>query len=149
MINKINPYLNITPDMEAQNQTKADPKIFRSELKKALESTETDALSKSYGKSLNEIAASEQCLECQSIKIRNRASDLLNRLEVYVDQLTNPDISLKTIESELEQIKEHAGTLLKDAEASPFADPKLKSIVRQSAVTATTEYIKFQRGDYL
>ncbi len=70
-------------------------------------------------------------------------------LDSYSLKLENPNISLKNIAKVLEEIKENAGSLLKETERLTTADTNLKNIATQTIVTAQTEYIKFQRGDYL
>jgi CRISPR/Cas system CMR-associated protein Cmr5 small subunit len=70
-------------------------------------------------------------------------------LDSYSSKLDDRNVSLKNIAPVLEKIKDHAGNLLKETERLTDADANLKKIATRTIITAQTEYLKFQRGDYL
>ncbi|MCK5695436.1 MAG: hypothetical protein KAH62_02345 [Desulfobacula sp.] len=70
-------------------------------------------------------------------------------LDSYSLKLEDPNVSLKNIATVLEEINETAGKLIKETERLTDADANLKNIATRTIVTAQTEYVKFQKGDYL
>lgn len=70
-------------------------------------------------------------------------------LDAYASKLDDPGVSLKSIAPVLEEINAEADNLLKDTRLLTEADAALKKVATRTAVTAQTEYLKFQRGDYL
>jgi len=80
--------------------------------------------------------------------ISGQTDKLLGMLDLYSSKLVDPDISLKSIAPVLEEINNNAGSLLEETQNLTNVDTDLRKIATQTIVTAQTEYLKFQRGDY-
>lgn len=98
---------------------------------------------------LTEIAPTHFHLNNPSQSVSGKTDQLIEMLGAYSEQLTNPEISLKSIAPVLEEINQNAGQLIKETQDLPASEKQLKEIAQHTAVTAQTEYLKFQRGDYL
>lgn len=98
---------------------------------------------------LNEISSPAPEVKAPADSVSGKTDTLLSLLESYSEQLEDPQVSLKSIAPVLEEIKDNAGTLLEETRQLTDADESLKRIATQTAVTAQTEYVKFQRGDYV
>jgi hypothetical protein len=148
-INNIN---ELTRIMGGQAQTK--PKAgegtggFDALLNNALDQTES-AEGETQVSGLGEITAPGFDLEDPSSIVTGKTDELLGLLDSYINQLENPNVSLKNIAPMLEEINANAGSLLEDTRFLGEADSGLKDIATQTVVAARTEYEKFQRGDYL
>ena len=106
-----------------------------------MEQTSTGALNEIISKNLNIINSSDI--------VSGQTDKLLGMLDTYSSKLVDPNISLKSIAPVLEEINNNAGTLLKETQNLTDSDINLKQIATHTIVTAQTEYLKFQRGDYL
>ena len=104
---------------------------------------------KSSVNSLSELS-SVNYTKIQSIKndLDIKTSDLLNKLDQYIQKLSNPDISLKEIEPLISNINKEAGELSIELSKTD-ENQELKDIAGKSALSANSEYIKFMRGDYI
>lgn len=123
---------------------------FETALNNAVAKTETTEKQKQSGVfALQEIAS--RSLEIQSTTdiVSAKTDQLIEMLDKFSIQLGNPGVSLKKISSVLEQIQKDAGDLLTETQRLAPQDSALKDIANQTALTAQTEFIKFQRGDYL
>lgn len=98
---------------------------------------------------LEEIAAPRFELEPMSSIVTGKTDRLIGMLENFAGQLEDPQVSLRQMEPVLEEINAKADALLEKAKFLGEADSGLKEVATQTAVTARTEYMKFQRGDYL
>ncbi len=146
-INQIN---ELTQPIGTQAKPKTGEKsnAFDSVLSNALDKTEP-AEGETESVALGEISSPGFQLETPSSLVTGKTNKLLELLETYASQLENPGISLKNIAPVLDQINEKADSLLKDTQFLSKEDSGLKTIATQTVVTAQTEYLKFQRGDYL
>jgi len=77
-----------------------------------------------------------------------RTDNLLGLLESYASGLGNPGATLKDLAPLVDRMKDEADRLMASADKTSSAGSELKDIATQTALTATLEYIKFQRGDY-
>lgn len=78
----------------------------------------------------------------------DRVENLIDLLDQYRQKLSDPRITLKTIDPiirEIDQQKEKLAPLL---DSLPDGE-KLKDIVNKTLVTASLEITKFYRGDYI
>ncbi|MBF0388617.1 MAG: hypothetical protein HQK71_00790 [Desulfamplus sp.] len=82
-------------------------------------------------------------------EIENKTDELLEKLSLYSSRLEDPKISLKEMDSLLQEINTDAADLLQEAQEFGNTDQELMDIVRECAIAAHSEYIKFQRGDYV
>ena len=153
MINQIDDSTNLFINNNLHKKNNADNDLFRQSLEKALASTKAsdtkDASSESSLKEISSVSSKDWSMNNQNLNLESRTVDLLKMLDDYSSQLKNNKISLKKIEPFLQEIKSNAKDLLKEAASAAYADTKLKNIAEQCAVTASTEYFKFQRGDYI
>ena len=133
---------------QAKPKTGDQSNAFDSVLSNALDKAEP-AEGETESVALGEISSPNFQLETPSSLITGKTNDLLELLETYANQLENPGVSLKNIAPVLDQINEKADSLLKDTRFLSEEDSGLKTIATQTVVTAQTEYLKFQRGDYL
>ncbi|MBF0413010.1 MAG: hypothetical protein HQK70_09895 [Desulfamplus sp.] len=82
-------------------------------------------------------------------ELESETDELVEKLSLYSNQLGNSTVSLKDINTLLEEIKTNAENLLQKTQDSSISeDQELMDIVRECAIAAHSEYIKFQRGDY-
>jgi hypothetical protein len=135
-----------------QRQTVAPAAGFQSSLEIALargtgaktENTQAAALSEPPAAAhLNPAAApSADDIACQT-------ESLLGLLESYANGLGSPGATLKDLAPLVNRIKAGAEQLMELAQKSTSAGSGLKDIASRAALTANTEYIKFQRGDYV
>jgi hypothetical protein len=131
-----------------QNQGDATD-AFANVLNSALNKTEETVEGGIKTMGLEEIAAPGVNLEPLSSIVTGSTDKLLGMLETYAGQLEDPDVSLKSMEPVLEEISAKADKLLENSKYLGEEDDGLRAIATQTAVTARTEYEKFQRGDYL
>ena len=153
MINQIDDSTNLFINNNLHKKNNADNDLFRQSLEKALVSTKIpdtkDAASESSLKEISSVSSRGWSMNNKNLNLESKTVDLLKMLDEYSLQLKNDKISLKKIEPFLKEIKNNANDLLKEAASATSADTKLKNIAEQCAVTASTEYFKFQRGDYI
>ena len=150
MINQIDDSTNLFINKNLHGKNNADNNLFRQSLEKALVSTSaTDKKDAASVSSLKEISSKDWPMNNQNLNLETKTVDLLKMLDDYSSQLKNEKISLKKIEPFLRDIKNNAKDLFNEAASAANADTKLKNIAEQCAVTASTEYFKFQRGDYI
>jgi hypothetical protein len=81
--------------------------------------------------------------------VTDKTEKLLTNLERYAFQLDDTNVSLKEIEPVLEGLNEDAAALLEETLSLGEDDQDLIDIATSTAISAKTEYLKFQRGDYL
>ena len=100
--------------------------------------------------SLGEIQATmmPRRVEAGTSDMAGTTDKLLTLLENYSQGLGNPDKTLKELEPLLADIKDSAKQLMEEAGGSQ-GDPRLTKIATETAMFANTEYIKFNRGDYI
>jgi hypothetical protein len=122
---------------------------FSSALSRALDEAQPSDTDVSQSTALAEIPAVAPCIQDPCSRVSGETDALLGSLEDYAAQLEDPGVSLKSIAPMIEQINEDAGNLAAAAQTLDPEDQGLKEIANQTALTARTEYIKIQRGDYL
>ena len=88
-------------------------------------------------------------VETPTENILNKTSNLLNLLDNYTKDIENPEKSLKDIEPLIDEINDNALELNLAAGDTLEKDDRLKDIATQTAITASVEYMKFKRGDYV
>lgn len=140
--------------LKQQSTRKTDGQEFQKALDAALENKKSATAPSddvnSTVPSLGEIApTSLYPVEPSAQDIFERTNFLLDKLENYSKDLENPEKSLKDIEPLIASIQDEAAKLLIDANESEENDETLKEIVNQTAIKASAEYIKFNRGDYI
>jgi hypothetical protein len=149
----INPANELPPSFDMPTAKESKPQkaaVFENALSKAIDRTEAPEMGPTSTHALGEITSKELNILTSSDVVSGRTDKLLALLDSYASQLENPDISLKRIAPVLEKIKENAGSLLKEAaRLTDSDDVSLKEIAARTIVTAQTEYLKFQRGDYV
>ncbi|SDT83827.1 hypothetical protein [Desulfobacula phenolica] len=122
---------------------------FETAFTKALDRTKTPEMELTSTNALREIASKGLDIMTSSDIVSGKTDKLLEMLDSYSSKLDDRNVSLKNIAPVLEKIKDQAGNLLKETERLTDADANLKKIATQTIITAQTEYLKFQRGDYL
>lgn len=150
-MNKINQLNDTAQSVTPQKTTTKNQKTdeFKNALAKAISTKESDTTQSSPANGLKEIASVDFQITDQSDIVSGKTDRLLDMLDSYVEQLEDPSIPLKNIAPVLEQIKDDAGRLQKDALNLKDSDNSLKEIATQTVTAAQTEYLKFQRGDYV
>jgi hypothetical protein len=148
----IDPINELDPSFAASNTKVSKSKktdAFENALSKALDKTEGPEMEHTPTNALREIASVDLNIINSSDIVSGKTDKLLELLDSYSSKLEDPNVSLKSIAPVLEDIKDNAGSLLKETQNLTDSDAKLKKIATQTIVTAQTEYLKFQRGDYL
>ncbi len=131
-------------------QSNVDSDLFRQSFEKALAGTGTSGKNNLASvSSLKEISSKEWPMNNRNLSLEDKTDKLLKSLDDYSLQLQNNKISLKKIEPFLQGIKDSAANLLEETASAVNTDTAIKNIAKQCAVTANTEYLKFQRGDYI
>ena len=74
---------------------------------------------------------------------------ILNLLDDYARQLTDPGKTLKDIGPLVETIEKEVRLIEKQTAAKVHNDRKLETFVKDLAVTANVAVMKFHRGDFL
>ena len=148
----INPIHDTPPVFGASNAKalktgETDP--FGVALNKALDKPQETETDRTRANTLMEIASKELNIADTSDIVSGKTNALLEMLDAYVSKLNDPGVPLKNIAPVLEEINTEAGGLLKETQLLADADAALKKIATQTIVAAQTEYLKFQRGDYL
>ena len=77
-----------------------------------------------------------------------RIDNLLNLLDNYRQQLSDPHVTLRTLEPMMNTIAKEKDQLSGLLDSMPN-DDGLKHILNQTLITASLEVIKFNRGDYI
>jgi len=147
MILPVNSSLASLADTAKNEEKRTASGIFQQVLEKALDSTGASAMESGPTSSLQEISSTRFNLESPSPDIQGMTEELLDMLDLYSNGLQDTETSLKSLEPILDKINANAGRIIEEAENSP--DAGLKEIALESALMANSEYLKFQRGDYL
>lgn len=147
MILPVNSSLTSLVDTTKNEEKRTASGIFQQVLEKALDTTVTPVVENSPTSSLQEISSTRFNLESPSPDIQGMADELLDMLDLYSNGLQDPETSLKSLAPILERINANADMIIEEAKNSP--DTELKEIALESALMANSEYLKFQRGDYL
>lgn len=121
---------------------------FQDALSQALSSDRSSGSKSAASSGLSELPAVGPTFMSQTEVVSGKTDKLLGLLESYTSKLSDPTISLKSMAGDAEDLKTRAGNLEKDVLALGKEDASLKAIATQTVVTAQTEYLKFQRGDY-
>ena len=122
---------------------------FENVLNSAIDKGQVSQMKANIANGLNEIVSPPPGVEQPADIITGKTDHLIKLLESYSSKLEDPLVSLKSIAPVLEDIKNNAGALLQETGQLTEAEASLKEIATRTAVTAQTEYLKFQRGDYL
>ncbi len=131
------------------NTAKPDSNTFKQTFGQVLENMESSKMETVQTECLNELSRQNFRLPDPSISLGGKTEKLLELLELYAAKLEDNSISLKDVDSLLEEIQTDAKNLLQKVNNSPEADEKIKNIAEEFALFANLEQIKFQRGDYL
>jgi hypothetical protein len=148
----INPIHDTPPVFGASNAKPlktGETDSFGVALNKALDKPQKTETEGTPANALMEIASKELNIVNTSDIVSGKTNALLEMLDAYASKLDDPDVSLKNIAPVLEEINTEAHGLLKETQLLADADAALKKIATQTIVAAQTEYLKFQRGDYL
>ncbi|OQY00673.1 MAG: hypothetical protein B6I26_07055 [Desulfobacteraceae bacterium 4572_130] len=149
MINKINQNIQNLTDKKIEIKENNQSNLFQQTLEKAGNKIKNSEIHNISSKSLKEIPSKSLGMYNSYSSIEIKTDKLLQMLEYYSTQIGDPKISLKRIEPVLEQIKTQAEKLIQKTKDLPDVNSDIKNIARECALMANTEYIKFQRGDYL
>ena len=148
-VNQINEtHQTLTGSAVKKSGKKEGADTFNSLLTNALEKTDdSDGTAEVSG--LEELYAPRFDLQSSSEIVTGKTDALIGQLEAYAAQLGNPEVSLKSIAPAIEQMNTDADALMNETRLLETEDSELKDIATKTAVTVQTEYVKFQRGDYL
>ena len=146
----INNIQNISQILDSQSKkiSRTSGQEFESILNSARDKIEASEEG-SQTSELGEISAMEFDIQTVSEIVTDKTEKLLTNLERYAFQLDDTNVSLKDIEPVLEGLNEDAASLLEETLSLGEDDQDLIDIATSTAISAKTEYLKFQRGDYL
>ena len=146
----INNIQNISQILDSQSKkvSRTSGQEFESVLNSAQEKLEASG-ENSQTSELGEISAMDFDIQTVSEIVTDKTEKLLTNLERYAFQLDDTNVSLKEIEPVLEGLNEDAASLLEETLSLGEDDQDLIDIATSTAISAKTEYLKFQRGDYL
>lgn len=121
---------------------------FKDALEAALNNEPSAAAPKKELNSLGEIQPTTvNKIEPSNRGFMDKTNFLIDKLDNYSKDLENPEKTLKEIEPLIASIKDDAQNLILEATDSP--DESLNKIATETAIKANTEFIKFNRGDYI
>jgi len=147
----INNIQSITQVLDSQStqssRTSGQAQGFDALLNSALENTQEPGAPRTS--ELGEIPAPDFDIQTVSSIVSDKTDKLLTRLESYASRLDDAGVSLKEIAPMVEGLNADAASLLEEARSLGAEDQALMDIATSTAATAKTEYLKFQRGDYL
>ena len=83
------------------------------------------------------------------VHVMEHGNRILNLLDDYARELSNPRKTLKHIEPLVENIKKEANLLEVEATDEIKKDSQLEGLIKDVAVTANVAAFKFERGDYI
>lgn len=126
-----------------------DGDSFETALNKAIDKPQGTGSTGSDTQPLNEISSREIHITQTSDTVSGKTVELLDMLDAYSEKLNDPAVSLKQLAPDLKAIHDNAGRLLKETRFLSDSDADLKTIATRTIVAAQTEYLKFQRGDYV
>jgi len=148
----INNIQSITQILDSQStkvsKTSGQAQGFESLLNSALEKPQESEKGIQTSE-LYEISAPGFDIQTVSSIVTDKTDKLLTGLGSYASKLHDTNVSLKDIEPVLEELNADAASLLEETLSLGEDDQNLIDIATSTAVTAKTEYLKFQRGDYL
>ncbi|MGD9823466.1 hypothetical protein [Desulfobacter sp.] len=148
-INNIQGITQLLDNQSTQvSKTSGQAQGFESLLNSALEKTQ-EPEERTQISELGEIPAFDFDIQTVSSIVTDKTDKLLNSLESYASQLDDTSVSLKDIEPALEELNADASSLLEETLSLGEDDQDLIDIATSTVVAAKTEYLKFQRGDYL
>ena len=129
----------------------ADPTLFKKTLDGVLGTQNSASVeSTSATGSLGEIRSVAPAItEGSSVSVGDQTEKLLDQLDQYIQNLGDPNKTLKEMEPAVKDMKMLADALMENVESEGAPDKKLKDIAEYSAMMANIEYLKFNRGDYL
>ena len=136
------------PEKSPKKTAFAD-KSFQQAFNRAIDNMEPSDMKNSPSGALTELPAGNMRQGIGASDLAEKADQAIQSLDRYSEKLSDTSVSLKNLEPDLQKLKEDAVKLIEEAETSPYSDSDLKRIAKEFAVTARTEDIKFQRGDYL
>ncbi|MBU0970923.1 MAG: hypothetical protein KKC20_09775 [Proteobacteria bacterium] len=154
-INQINELTQSTGGVTANKASTNKTGGFENVLSRALvqreqkDTTEAPEMGDTAVPALGEIKSIGVPMQDQSSIVSGKTDTLLGLLDTYASKLQDPGASLKSIAPILEQINTKADSLLRESLSLGTDNKGLKDIATQTVVAARTEYVKFQRGDYL
>ncbi|MFZ5569794.1 MAG: hypothetical protein ACOZF0_05295 [Thermodesulfobacteriota bacterium] len=123
---------------------------FQKVFHQALDSQPSGTASPAAAGSLGEIRLTTvPIVEERTDPLMDQTADLLDQLEQFAQALGDPSRSLKDMESMVTELKKKADLVAENAGVPEGQANPLKRIARESAMTASLEYVKFYRGDYL
>lgn len=147
-INQLNELTqSLNPSTKTDNG-KGDADAFQNALNKAMD-TPGDTSESAAASGLGEISATRPILNDPSAAISGQTEKLLDLLDSYAGQLESSQVTLKQIAPMIQEINDAAGQLQQESQGLGSDHEELKNIADQTVMTARSEYIRFQRGDYL
>ena len=144
-INQINETSQALGGLNKKSPKEQATEEFKNALNQAMDS-QTKA---GKAEQLGEIASSRPIMAGSPAVVTGEAEKLLDMLENYTSQLESPGTSLKQIATMVDKMTAQAEALLSETKNLGSNHLELKKIATQTVITAQTESLKFQRGDYL
>jgi hypothetical protein len=149
-MNKVQHVANPIQFARTQRSAKGHQACFAETLKQARQPAATENVKAPQTAPLGEIQAIvHPPVESSTQQILNDASQLLDLLERFSQDVGNPSKTLKEIEPALMDLNAQADRLASISEGIAASDLDLKALVDQCHLRVKVEYLKFKRGDYL
>ncbi len=147
-INKLNELTQALGNPAKKDGVQKGTDGFQNALNNAMETREsTSELTGTSG--LGELVSTRPVIADPSGAVSGRTGDLLDLLDSYVQQLENSQVSLKALAPLIQQINDQAQQLQEESQGLGADHSELKTIADQTALAAQSEFMRFQRGDYL
>jgi exonuclease VII small subunit len=150
---KIDDYYQIIKNLYPGN--KSDPQHavggkFGDILKETIGDRKQEVVGPRQTTFVNPLAGIQQAapFEAHQQATLDRLENLINLLDQYREKLSDPRITLKTIDPLIKEIDQQKENLAPVLDSLPDGE-KLKDIVNKTLVTASLEVTKFYRGDFI
>ena len=124
--------------------------LLKTDISSSKRTDTADGFKQIFDRTLNEINATTAPAPVDGkTNVIEQGDKLLNLLDDYARQLTDPSKTLKDIGPLVERIEKEVSSIETQAAANVKNDQNLEAIIKDLAVTANVAVLKFHRGDYI
>jgi len=121
--------------------------LFKPNLSSSNKTDSNHGFKQIFDRTLNEINAPGPVDD--KINVIEHGDKILNLLDDYARQLTDPGKTLKDIGPLVDRIEKEVRLIETEAAAKVHDDQELQTIIKDLSITANVAVLKFQRGDYI